>query len=431
MKVLLVGGGGREHALAWSLARGGHQVVCAPGNPGTVELGENLPLGVSAVAELLGYAQTHGVDLTVVGPERPLIHDAVVDRFRAAGQTIYGPTAAAARLEGSKAFTDEFLARHGLSHKWFAVFDSPTPAKAYVRRQGAPLVVKADGDAFGKGVKVCATVAEAEDWVDRCLVQQEFGEAGRRVVVEQCLVGPECSVQVFTDGETVLPLVPAQDYKRIGEGDTGPNTGGMGCYSPVPALNPEALEYILTRLLGPTVEKMAEAGCPVTGTLYGGCILTDRGPELLEYNCRFGDPETQAVVPRLESDLGEILQAAAEGRLGEVQPRWSAQCCVSVVVASGGYPGDYAQGREITGIGEAREAWALVFHAGTALQEGRLVTAGGRVLSVTGLGGSFAEARGVAYAGAECIQFEGRYFRRDIAERAEQAERAGVPGGGE
>jgi phosphoribosylamine---glycine ligase len=425
MKVLIVGSGGREHALAWSLARSASvtQIFTAPGNPGTGQAGRNLPqFAANDVEDLLDFVQVEGIDLTVVGPERPMIHEAIVDRFREAGLRIYGPLAAAARLEGSKSFADEFLARHGLTHKWFQVFDAPAPAQEFLRKQGLPVVIKADGDAFGKGVKVCATLEEADEWIDRCLVQEEFGAAGERIVIEQCLSGPEVSVQVFTNGETFIPMVPAQDYKRIGEGDAGPNTGGMGCYSPVPALDDATLRYILDDLVAPTIRHMAEEGTPVTGTLYAGCMLTESGPELLEFNCRFGDPETQVVLPRLTSDLYEILQAASEGRLREITPQWSDQRCVCVVVASGGYPGDYEKGQPIEGVADAEAAGGLVFHAGTKLEDGRLVTAGGRVFGVTALGDTFAAARRLAYAAAEQVRFEGRYYRRDIAERAERAE---------
>jgi|LSQX01.1.fsa_nt_gb phosphoribosylamine--glycine ligase len=425
MKVLIVGSGGREHTLAWALERSASvtQIHTAPGNAGTAQVGVNLPqFSVQDVDGLLAFAHQESIDLTVVGPERPLIHDAIVDRFRAERLRIYGPLAAAARLEGSKSFTDEFLARYGLTSKWFAVFDSPAPARDFVRQRGLPVVIKADGDAFGKGVKVCASLAEADEWIDRALVQKEFGAAGERIVVEQCLSGPEISVQVFTDGETFLPMVPAQDYKRIGEGDTGPNTGGMGCYSPIPVLDGATLKHILDKLVAPTISHMADEGTPITGTLYAGCMLTETGPELLEFNCRFGDPETQVVVPRLESDLYEILEATAEGRLKEVTADWSPQRCVCVVMASGGYPGDYEKDQPIEGLPEAEATGALVFHAGAALKDGQLVTAGGRVFGVTGLGDSFAEARRVAYAGVDCLRFSGAYFRRDIAERAELAE---------
>jgi phosphoribosylamine--glycine ligase len=424
MKVLIVGSGGREHTLAWALGRspGVSRVYTAPGNAGTGLVGENVPLTVGDVEALLALVHEEGIGLTIIGPERPLIHDAIVDRFRAAGQAVYGPTQAAARLEGSKAFTDEFLARHGLSKKWFGVFDHPAAAREYVRRQGVPIVIKADGDAFGKGVKVCCTIAEAEDWIDRCLVEKEFGVAGERIVIEECLIGPECSVQVCTDGETVLPLAPAQDYKRVGDGDQGPNTGGMGCYSPVPLLDPGTLEHVLAHLVRPTVTQMAEEGAPVTGTLYAGVILTERGPELLEYNTRFGDPETQVVIPRLESDVLELLQACAEGRLAEVTPRWTERRAVCVVVAAGGYPGPCEKGHPITGLAEAEAQGALVFHAGTQAPGGRIVTGGGRVLGVTALGNSFREARQTVYRALEEVHFTGAYWRKDIALRAEEAE---------
>jgi phosphoribosylamine---glycine ligase len=425
MRVLLVGSGGREHALAWALQRseGVEHIFTAPGNPGTGALGENRPqTAAEDVDGLLRLAHDERIGLTVVGPERPLIHAAIVDRFREEGLRIYGPLAAAARLEGSKAFADEFLSRYGLSHKWFEICDAPEPARKLVRARGLPVVIKADGDAFGKGVKVCTTLEEADDWIDRCLVQKEFGVSGERIVIEQCLAGQEVSVQVFSDGEHFLPMVPAQDYKRIGDGDAGPNTGGMGCYSPVPVLDDLTLHHILENLVAPTIKHMAEEDTPVTGTLYAGCMLTESGPELLEFNCRFGDPETQVVLPRLTSDFLEILQAATEGRLDEIAPEWSPQRAVCVVIASGGYPGDYEKGKPLTGIEAAEATGALVFHAGTARDGSRLVTAGGRVLGVTGLGGSFADARRCAYAGVDAISFEGCYSRRDIALRAEQGE---------
>jgi phosphoribosylamine--glycine ligase len=424
MRVLIVGSGGREHALAWALARSPavERVYTAPGNAGTGLVGENVDLAVNEVDQLLALVREENIGLTVVGPERPAIHEAIVDRFRAAGQRIYGPTQAAARLEGSKGWTDEFLARHGLTKKWFRVFDSPAAAREYVRQRGVPVYIKADGDALGKGVKGCVTIAEAEDWIDRCMVQKQFGAAGERLVIEECLVGPEVSVQVFTDGETILPMAPAQDYKRIGDGDVGPNTGGMGCYSPVPTLDPATLEYVLERLVRPTVTHMAEEGALVTGTLYAGVILTERGPELLEYNCRFGDPETQVVIPRLESDLLEVLQACAEGRLAEVAPRWTEKRAVCVVVAAGGYPGAYEKGHPVTGLAEAEAAGALVFHAGTRPAGEQIVTAGGRVLGVTALGNSFREARETVYRALEQVHFAGAYWRKDIARRAEDAE---------
>jgi phosphoribosylamine--glycine ligase len=420
MRVLVIGSGGREHTLCWKLAQSPllSKLYCAPGNAGTALEAENVALDAEDVAGLADFAAAQKMDLTVVGPERPLILG-IVDEFRRRGLPVYGPTAAGARLEGSKAFTDEILQRHDISQKDFEVFTDLDAAVAYVRRQGAPIVVKADGDAFGKGVKVAATVEEAEAFLKRCLVDQEFGKSGERVVVEECLVGPECSIKVFTDGVNLLPMVPSQDHKRIGEGDTGENTGGMGCYSPVPAVDDKLFNNIIDAIIRPTIVAMAAEGNPYTGTLYGGIILTEQGPESLEYNCRFGDPETQVVLPRLESDLLEILLATAEGRLDQVEARWSPLACICVVVASGGYPGSYEKGKVITGLAAANEdPLVQVFHAGTALQDGQVVSAGGRVLGVTALGDDLRQARDRAYAAIDKIHFEGMTCRRDIGWRA-------------
>ncbi len=428
MKVLVVGSGGREHALAWKLAASPSvsSLYCAPGNAGMARQAELVALKADDLPGLLAWCVENRPDLVVVGPERPLVLG-FADRLREASIPVYGPSAAAARMEGSKAFTDELLARHGLSHKRFGVFTDPASARAYVRRHGAPIVVKADGDAFGKGVKVAATVEEAEIFIDRCMVEKAFGRNGETVVIEECLVGPEVTVKVFADGSDILPMVPAQDYKRIGDGDLGDNTGGMGCYSPVPILDERTHAFILSDLVHPTIRALAEEGTPYVGTLYCGCILTAGGPEILEYNCRFGDPEAQVILPRLDSDLVEILQAAVEGRLREVTPVWSSDRSVCVVLASGGYPADYEKGKVITGIDEAEAATgAVVFHAGTALRDGELVTVGGRVLGVTALGPTFAAARSVAYDAVSHIHFEGMYCRRDIAERAVEAEQASV-----
>lgn len=424
MKVLLVGSGGREHALAHKLAASPSltKLWCAPGNAGIAEQAELVAIGAEDLDALVNFADQQRPDLIVVGPERPLILG-LADRLRERGLAVFGPSAAAARVEGSKAFTNELLARHGLSPKRFAVFTDPASAKAYVRREGAPIVVKADGDAFGKGVKVAMTIAEAEEAIDRCMVEKAFGKAGETVVIEEYLEGQECSVKAFSDGETILPMVPSQDYKRIGDGDTGDNTGGMGCYSPVPALSDEAFDHIVNRIMLPTVRAMAEEGAPYVGVLYAGCILTADGPRVLEYNCRFGDPETQVVLPRLETDLLEILQACVEGRLAEIRPRWSERRCVCVVVASGGYPHEYEKGKMITGIDEAEALEdVVVFHAGTARRDGQLVTNGGRVLGVTALGDTFAQARDRAYQAVRRIHFEKMYYRSDIALRAVEAE---------
>ncbi len=426
MKVLLVGSGGREHALAYKMAqsKGLEKLWCAPGNAGIARQAELVDVGAEDIDGLCELAERLRPDLVVVGPERPLIRG-LADRLRERGFAVYGPSAAAARVEGSKAFTNELLARHGLSPKKFAVFTDPASAKAYVRQQGAPIVVKADGDAFGKGVKVAMTIEEAEEAIDRCMVEKAFGEAGETVVIEEYLEGQECSIKAFCDGETIVPMVPSQDYKRIGDGDTGDNTGGMGCYSPVPALDEQTFNYIVNQIMLPTVRALAEEGTPYVGTLYAGCILTREGPRVLEYNCRFGDPETQVVLPRLESDLLEILQASVEGRLREVQPQWTERRCVCVVVASGGYPHEYEKGKVITGIEQA-EAMddVIVFHAGTAMRDGELVTNGGRVLGVTALGDTFAQAREKAYSAIKLIHFDKMYHRSDIALRAVEAEQA-------
>ncbi len=420
MKVLLVGGGGREHTLADAIARSPllTTLYCAPGNAGIAQVAECVDIGAEDLDDLHSFAAANAIDLTVVGPERPLIQG-LADRLRADGRLVYGPNAAAARLEGSKAFTDEILQKYHLTSKSFVVLDDPDEAKAYIRDHGAPIVVKADGDAFGKGVRVCTSLAEAEDAVDAIMVRREFGAAGDRVVIEECLFGEECTIKVFTDGTTVLPMVPSQDHKRIGEGDTGPNTGGMGCCSPVPAVDDALQERIVNTIVAPTVAAMAAEGAPYSGTLYAGCILTEAGPELIEYNCRFGDPEAQVVIPRLETDLLEVLVATAQGNLNTLELDWSDRAAACVVVASAGYPGSYDKGKQITGLDEAEaDELVKVYHAGTALQDGEYYTAGGRVLGVTALGSDYDEAFDRAYAAIDKIHFEGMYCRRDIGWRA-------------
>jgi phosphoribosylamine---glycine ligase len=423
MRVLVIGSGGREHALVWRLAQSASvdEMVCAPGNPGIGKLADLADVSAEDIGGLASLATHLNADLTVVGPERPLIRG-IVDEFRARGLTVFGPTRAAARLEGSKAFTDQILGRHGISRKRFEVFDNAKAAGAYARSQPFPLVVKADGDAFGKGVVVARELEEALEAIEDCIVRKVHGQAGERVVIEECLVGPECSVKVITDGKTLLPLPPSQDHKRIGEGDTGPNTGGMGCYSPVPAVNRELFGDVIARFLEPTVQAMASEGTPYVGCLYAGMILTDDGPEILEYNCRFGDPETQVVVPRVEGDFGEVLLAAAEGRLHEVDMPWRDDAAVCVVMASGGYPGGYEKGKAITGIEAAETVEGVtVFHAGTALKDGTLCTNGGRVLGVTGRGPDLRATIARTYEAVSRIEFEGAYYRRDIAARALKA----------
>ncbi len=424
MRILVIGSGGREHALCWKISQSPHcdELFCAPGNGGIGRVAECVSIKPDDIEKLGDFAEEKGIDLTIVGPERPLIAG-VCDHFRSRGLTIFGPNASAARLEGSKAFTNELTERAGVPGKAFKVFDDAEAARKYIRRQGAPIVVKADGEAAGKGVVVADHIDDALDAVDRCMVDREFGASGDRVVVEEFLEGQECSIKVFCDGETIVPMVPSQDYKRIYDDDEGPNTGGMGCYSPVPVVTQEVFDRVISEIVRPTVEQMTSEGTPYSGVLYAGVILTESGPRLLEYNCRFGDPETQVVLPRLESDLVELLLATAEERLSEVEAVWRDERAVCVICASGGYPGKYATGCDITGLKEARAGEdAIIFHAGTERMGRRYFTNGGRVLGVTALGATFSQARDRAYRAVGHIDFEDMYFRTDIGERAVQAE---------
>jgi phosphoribosylamine--glycine ligase len=420
MKVLVVGGGGREHTLCLGISRSDElaELYCAPGNGGIQQTATCVPIDPEDLDRIVDFVDEKRVDLVVIGPERPLIMG-LADRLRDNGVLVYGPGAGAAQLEGSKAFTDELLHKYGLSGKRFRIFSTPEQAKDYIESQPTPIVVKADGDAFGKGVMVCNDRRQAKDFVDTIMVEREFGDAGDRVVIEECLVGEEASIQVFADGKTLKPMVPSQDHKRIGEGDTGLNTGGMGCYSPVPAVSDRLMHTVTTSILQPTLDALAAEGNAYNGTLYGGIMLTSNGPELLEYNCRFGDPEAQVVIPRLQSDLLEILAATAEGRLGDVTPQWSSQVAACVVIASGGYPVEYEKGKKISGLDEAdAEDGVQVYHAGTRMENGEYYTDGGRVLGVTALGDDYDDAFARAYAAVEKIHFEDMYFRSDIGWRA-------------
>ncbi|HIE53124.1 MAG TPA: phosphoribosylamine--glycine ligase [Armatimonadetes bacterium] len=423
MKVLIVGSGGREHALAWKLAQSPAitQLYALPGNAGIAQQARCVPGDVENLEGLAAFAQREGIDLTVVGPEAPLIAG-LADVLAARGLAVFGPTAEAAIIEGSKVFAKHLFRKYGIPTAQFETFDDPAEAEAYLRRQGAPIVVKADGLAAGKGSIVCRDLETAFRAVDQIMRERIFGDAGRQVVIEECLTGQEASIKVFTDGETVVPLVPSQDHKPVYDNDEGPNTGGMGCYSPVPAVSEELFTTIVETILKPTVWALAEEGRPYRGVLYGGLILTAEGPKVLEYNCRFGDPETQVVLPRLEGDLLEILQATVEGRLNEVEVRWSERKAVCVVMASGGYPGPYEKGKVITGLDQVAQLEdVVVFHAGTARREGEWVTNGGRVLGVTAMGDDFPSTIERAYAAVRRIHFEGVHFRRDIARRALQA----------
>lgn len=417
--ILLLGSGGREHALAAKLAASPlcGTLYIAPGNGGTVQVGENVALAEDDPEAVADFARETGVGLVVIGPEAPLVAG-VADAVRAAGISCFGPGAEGAQMEGSKKFSKELMARAGIPTAAYGSFTDEASALAYVREQGAPIVVKADGLAAGKGVIVAATLEEAEDAVRECF-QGAFGAAGSTVVVEECLTGPECSLLAFTDGKTVLPMATAQDHKRALEGDKGPNTGGMGVYSPVPIVTEDELSAMKQVMLD-TVAELAAEGIDYRGCLYGGFMLTEDGPKVLEFNARFGDPETQVILPRLKNDLVEVMLACAEGRLDEVELAWRDEWAVAVVLTSAGYPGSYEKGKVITGIEDAEAMEDVtVYHAGTAVREdGELVTSGGRVLAVTALGDTFEAARDLAYEACEKIDFEGKTLRRDIGLRA-------------
>lgn len=417
MKALVIGGGGREHALCWALSRDRDvdELMCAPGNVGigsVARLAQVEPGQPSAVRAL---AEREGIDLVVVGPEAPLVAG-VADELRAAGVRVFGPGAQAARLEGSKAFAKEIMAEAGVPTAAHWSGTDAGAAKAALDGFDPPYVVKADGLAAGKGVRVCAERGEAEAAIDEALVGGAFGEAGRRVVLEAHLDGPELSVMGVCDGRRVIALPPARDFKRAGDGDTGPNTGGMGAYSPVPGVDAALLEQVRARILQPVVDRLAQRGTPYVGVLYAGLVLTADGPQVLEFNCRFGDPEAQAVLPRLRSPLAKLLSSAARGRLGEAGVDVDERACVSVVLASEGYPGKPPKGRPVAGLEAlvAREG-VWVFHAGTAKKDGRLVTDGGRILTVSALGDDLAAARAAAYSAIGRVQAEGAFYRHDIA----------------
>lgn len=417
MRILVVGSGGREHTLAWKIAQSPQvdQLFVAPGNGGTAEIAQNVPISGTDVPALVDFAKQNQIGLTVVGPEAPLVAG-LVDALDEAGLRAFGPTKAAAQLEGSKAFSKRFMIEEGIPTGVGAIFHDYDAAKAYLRGQKVPIVVKASGLAAGKGVLICTTMEEAEKALHKTMVERVFGNAGNETLIEDCLVGEEASLLAFCDGQTVVPMIPARDYKRVGDGDAGPNTGGMGCYAPSPHLPPELVEGAHRRVLQPTVDGMRRRGTPYVGVLYAGLMLTERGMRVLEFNCRFGDPETQVLLPLLGNDLVDIFSACIEGRLDEVDVRWEPAHTVCVVKASGGYPGPYKKGKLVTGVDEANALPdTVVFQAGTKLEDGKLVAAGGRVLAVTSIGASIEEARAKAYQGIACIDFEGAQNRSDIA----------------
>lgn len=422
MNVLVIGGGGREHALAWKVAQSSDvtTVFVAPGNAGTATEAKlkNVAIDVSDNDALLQFAKDNAVALTIVGPEAPLVAG-VVDAFQAAGQMIFGPTQAAAQLEGSKAFTKDFLARHNIPTAAYQNFTEIDPAIAYVREQGAPIVVKADGLAAGKGVIVAMTLEDAEEAIRDMLAGNAFGDAGSRVVIEEFLDGEEASFIVMVDGKTVLPFATSQDHKRAGNGDTGPNTGGMGAYSPAPVVTQAIHDRIMQEVIMPTVEGMASEGNPYTGFLYAGLmIMADGTPKVIEYNCRFGDPETQPIMMRLQSDLVPLCQAACKGELAGQEIAFDDRAAVGVVLAAGGYPGSYRKGDIISGLDEAAALEGKVFHAGTALNNNQVVSSGGRVLCATALGDNVTAAQEQAYKLVHAINWQDVYFRTDIAHRA-------------
>lgn len=422
MNVLVIGSGGREHALAWKAAQSPQvdTVFVAPGNAGTAlepHL-ENVAIDVMDFAALAQFASDNAVALTIVGPEAPLV-EGVVDYFQARSLKCFGPQQGAAQLEGSKAFTKDFLARHAIPTADYATFTELDPALAYLREKGAPIVVKADGLAAGKGVIVAETLQQAEEAVTDMLSGNAFGDAGCRVVIEEFLTGEEASFIVMVDGTNVLPMATSQDHKRIGEGDTGPNTGGMGAYSPAPVVDDVVDQRIMEQVILPTVRGMAAEGNPYTGFLYAGLMITPEGePKVIEYNCRFGDPETQPIMMRLQSDLFGLCLQALDGNLDQASTQWDARCAIGVVLAAGGYPGSYGNGFPISGLDADFDDTIKVFHAGTALSGDDVVTSGGRVLCVTALGDTISAAQQACYAAADRISWEGVTLRRDIGWRA-------------
>lgn len=422
MKVLVIGSGGREHALAWKAAQSSkvNTVYVAPGNAGTAlepKL-ENIAIDVNDIPALIDFAKHNAIALTIVGPEAPLVIG-MVNAFEEANLRCFGPTQGAAQLEGSKAFTKDFLARHAIPSGAYQNFTDVQQALTYVREQGAPIVVKADGLAAGKGVIVAMTLQEAEDAVEDMLAGNAFGEAGHRVVIEEFLEGEEASFICMVDGKNILPMATSQDHKRVGEGDTGPNTGGMGAYSPAPVVTPEIHARIMQEVIEPTVAGMAAEGNPYTGFLYAGLMISSDGtPKVIEYNCRFGDPETQPILMRLQSDLVELCNSALDGTLNQTIAQWDSRAALGVVIAAGGYPGNYHKGDVINGLPETSDEDNKVFHAGTAEKEGKVVTAGGRVLCAVGLGDSVSDAQAKAYELTKKVSWDGSFYRSDIGYRA-------------
>jgi phosphoribosylamine--glycine ligase len=420
MKILVVGGGGREHALVWKIAQSpkAKKIYCAPGNAGIAKQAECVPVSAEDVKSLTAWAEKESIDLTVVGPEAPLTMG-IVDAFEARGLRIFGPRKRAAEIEGSKSLAKDLMKKYGIASGEAETFGDYGAAASYVKEKGSPLVVKADGLAAGKGVILCHTVEEALAALDLIMVKRAFGAAGAKVVVEEFLEGEEASFLAFTDGEALLPFPTSQDHKPVFDHDRGPNTGGMGAYSPAPVVSGEVYREVMEKIMGPAVRGMAEEGKRYQGILYAGLIIRDENPKVLEFNARLGDPEAQPLLMRMKSDIIPVLEASIDGKLSKVKAEWDPRPAVCVVMASGGYPGNYEKGKEISGLEEAAKVpGAFVFHAGTAFREGKVVTAGGRVLGVTALGEGIREAIQKAYEAVGKISWEGVYYRKDIGEKA-------------
>jgi len=419
-KILVVGGGGREHALVWKLSLSPQvgKIYCAPGNAGISRQAECIPIAAENIAELVTFAEKNQIDLTVVGPEAPLVKG-IVDLFQQKGLAIWGPNARAAELEASKVFAKEFMRKYNIPTADYQIFSSPEEAKKYIRNRRSPLAIKADGLAAGKGVILARTENEAMEAIETIMVKKEFGSAGDKVVIEELLSGEEASFLAFTDGENVIPLPSSQDHKAIYDGDQGPNTGGMGAYSPAPVVNSEVSQKIMKKIIIPTIRGMAKEGRKYQGILYAGLMIEQEEPKVLEFNVRFGDPEAQPLLVRMKSDLLPILEATITHNLNQIQIEWDPRAAVCVVMASSGYPGSYEKGKIISGLKEAEEIREVViFHAGTAEKEGKLITNGGRVLGVTALGNTILEAMARAYNAVSKISWENVYYRKDIGSKA-------------
>ncbi len=421
MKIIVIGSGGREHALVWKIAQSKlcDKIFCCPGNGGIADLAECIPIKTDDIFELLEFARKEKIDLTVVGPEAALANG-IVDEFQKAGLKIFGPNKKCANLEKSKVFSKELMAKYNVPTADFKVFDNPEDAKRYIEKKGAPCVVKADGLAQGKGVIVANTVDEAKDAVRMMMEDKVFGSAGDKVIIEECLEGQEASILVITDSKEVIALASSQDHKRVFNNDLGPNTGGMGAYSPAPVVTPVLFKEILEKIINRTIDGLAKEGLEYKGVLYAGIMLTKDGPKTLEFNVRFGDPETQAILPRMKSDLLEVMLATAEGKLNKIsQFKWDERFCVCVVCASKGYPGDYQKDKEISGLDQtAQMKDIVVFHAGTEKITAKYSTSGGRVLGVTGLGNTIKDAINYTYQAVGKISFEGMHYRHDIGKKA-------------